>query len=263
MISLFAVIYFAHFIQQTATSPPQTIDWAQLLLTSGVVVAIVGMIGNLVLAQQKRINDEHTVKVNEAIETGKAERVQDINLSETMSQMTQALKASLDLSIRTAQTGEERNKLQARTADQMVLYGEAIEVIGERIKKMTSELSEGRDEIVGKVTQKVTEQHNENALALKAIREDINTLNTQSLADVKSQLTTIMSRLEELQGVLSKTVTSDFLKGEIAELHAELKIVTGNVEMLAGNIEKMMVPKITEVHPPTESSVPVDGGAVS
>jgi hypothetical protein len=65
VINLYALLLL-NFVRQSATSPPQTIDWAQLLLTSGVVIAIVGVVGNLALNAQKRMNDEHLANVNKA-----------------------------------------------------------------------------------------------------------------------------------------------------------------------------------------------------
>src|SRR5689334_15843133 len=145
MIEVFALLYLHFFIRQSTTSPPANLnEWAFLIFMTVLVSGGGIALGVKVISDRQKnwMEDqdfrrkEAEAKLNRDNEQSKADVTQDTALSEALVQFATIVKTSLDVQVRTAATGEERNKLQAKQADLLALQSEGLEALGDRIKKM-------------------------------------------------------------------------------------------------------------------------------
>ncbi len=211
MITVFAILYFAHFIQQTATSPP--INWETILLalisSGGVVVLIITQMGNVYLAKQKTANDAHLAEVNkaneeaavkakEAIANAQSERQQETDLSGAMLQQVRVIG---QLSAVSARQADILEKLAEKQTDQ---HNEASE---ERRKIMagiaTDVLNVGTD---------VTSHRRESKEWVEAIRSDIDDLKedlTLQIGEIMKRFETIPAGNDEMKRLLLEALATN------------------------------------------------------
>jgi hypothetical protein len=156
MISILALLYLDFFIRQSATSPPG-IEWPTLLLTSGVVIAIVGVIGNIVLDRVKTINAIHLADVNtknseaaqkasELVANAAAQRQQDTDLTAAHVELTKAIGR---LSVIIATNAEIEVKNQKAQADAAEDRRKLMSGLGIDMVNLSSEMDEHRQESKG------------------------------------------------------------------------------------------------------------------
>jgi hypothetical protein len=196
MISILALLLL-NFVRQSATSPPTNLnEWVFLIfmfvLIQGGGLGIIWLVvktrndvwqkqQEAKIAEDKNRSDVETAK-------DKAETVQDSAIANALIPLIDQNKLTLDLFGRVTQLSADANMLLKSQAENMKLFNE------EQIKAR-AQWHSSMEVKMSEIEQGISSRDVSNAETLKAIREDINALNTQSLVAVKAQLATIMSRL--------------------------------------------------------------------
>lgn len=222
--------YFALLFALLLQSTPEAIDWAQLLLTSGVIIAIVGVVGNIVIERVKTANAEHLAKVNEAndaaavkakeaLASAQAERQQDTDLSAAMLQLTRA-------------TGQ-LSAVSARQAD-------ILERLADKQTTQHNEASEERRKIMAGIAVDVQNVETELVQHRREGTEWVASLHV-AIEDLKEDLTlqigTIVSRLNAMP-------SSEGQKEATQQIVEALTAVKKSIEAMSQRLPEVKPPVI-------------------